>query len=744
MLVRSVARPIRATHGVGLWVASVLALIFVGCSSGGAMPEPTPIKCSATRPCPSGFVCVTARGLCALPGDGADMAGTDADMAVPAGDMAPPDLLPPSSDMAMSPVDMAMSLIDMAVPLIDMAMSPVDMAMTPADMVMSPADMAMVPVDMARPPIDMAMPPIDMAIPPADMTMPRVDMAMPPSDMAMPPPPGSEACPAANWCWENPLPQPRDLSAVWGASASEIWAVGARGVALRWNGSTWNQVTTGTTQRLRGAWGRSASQVWLVGDAGTILYWNGFSFTAQASGTTESLAGVWGDGTVVWAVGDRGTVLKWSGGSWSKVTVGTTGGLYSVWGSAANDVWAVGEGGMVCRYGGISWTCGREFPMTSTALAVTGTSRTNVWAFGTMSEAWQWNGSTWSARAKPPTPSTVLGATALGSSILAVGLDGAGMLYDGTSWRTLTLGSPALSFAAAWASSASNAYIVGSGGTILRFDGTTARSHSSGFSGTVSAMWGSSDRDVWVFTLDGLGHHYDGTRWTDEMMPSEAYSATGYGASNLWVGASAGRLMNYNGTRWTITSTRDTAAPIRGIYIASSDRVALISSSAVQFWDGARFTVTLMPTWLPRAVWGTGPNDIWVAGSGCAYARWNGATWTPGTVPGCSGSGIAAIHGTGATNLYMVSDNPGDSVFRWDGTRFTTVATGSSAGKTAVFATTTRTFITTTSGEVLIGSGGTWTSSLNLGSPLGHIAGFAADKAWVGGGSSSYVLSYKP
>jgi hypothetical protein len=733
MLVRSVARPIRAAHGARLFILSALVLISLSCSSGGALPPPTPVSCSATRPCPSGLVCVIARGLCALPADVPDLGAEDPDMAMTVGDMAsPPDLSGAPADLAMPP-DMAMSPVDMAMPPGDMAMSPVDMAMSPVDMAMPVVDMAMSPVDMRIP--DMAMPPVDMRMPPADMVMP---------DMAVPPPPGSEACPAANWCWENPLPQPRDLFAVWGASASDVWAAGARGVALRWNGSEWKQVGTGTTQRLRGVWGRSASQVWLVGDAGTILYWNGLGFAVQASGTTESLAGVWGDGTVVWAVGERGTLLKWSAGSWSKVAIGTTSGLYAIWGSAANDVWAVGEAGVACRFGGISWTCGREFPATSTALAITGTGRSNVWAFGTMSEAWQWNGSTWSARMKPAAPSTVLGATALGTSILAVGLDGAGMLYDGTSWRPLSLGSATSSFAAAWASGASNAYVVGSGGSILRFDGTAARPHSSGFTGTVSAMWGASERDVWVFTLDGLGHHYDGTRWTAVALPAEGYSATGYGSSNLWVGASAGRLMNYDGTRWTITSTRDAAAPIRGIYIASSDRVALLSSSAVQFWDGVRFTISLMPTWLPRAVWGTGPNDIWVAGTpGCPYARWNGATWTAGTVPGCTG-GIAAIHGTGATNMYMVSDGPGDSVFRWDGSKFTTVTTGSPAGKTAVFAIGTRTFITTAGGEVLLGSGGSFTTSLSLGSPLGHIAGFAADKVWVGGSSSSYVLSYKP
>jgi hypothetical protein len=294
-----------------------------------------------------------------------------------------------------------------------------------------------------------------------------------------------------------------------------------------------------------------------------------------------------------------------------------------------------------------------------------------------------------------------------------------------------------------WAGSATDAFVVGSGGAIVRFDGSTALPHSSSFDGPIGAMWGTSDRDVWVFTLDGLGHHYDGTRWTDTRLPGDGYSATGYSSSNLWVGSDAGRLMNYDGTRWTIVNTRDSASPIRGIYIASSGRVALVSSSAVQFWDGARFTVSLTPTWLPRAVWGTGPNDIWVAGTpGCPYARWDGSTWSSGSVPGCT-AGIAAIHGTSASNMYMVSDNPGDSVYRWDGSKFTTVTTGSSAGKTAVFTTSTRTFITTANGEVLVGVGTTWNTTLSLGTSLHAIAGFTADKVWVGG-APNYVLSYKP
>ena len=701
-------------RGAGLWVVSALASVLIGCSSGGALPEPTPVPCSATRPCPSGFVCVLERKLCALAPSG-DLAGPPGDLSMGPADMTmePGDMTMMPADMTMMPADLAMMPVDMAMPM-DLAMPPVDLAMTPVDMAMMPLDMAMMPADLAMMPADMRVPPdlavpLDLAVPadmrlPPDLYTPPVDMRVTP-DMATPPPP-SEAC-SGNWCWENPLPQPYDLLGVWGMSATNVWAVGVRGVVLRFNGLSWVQAASGTTQRLRGIWGRSGSQVWMVGDNGTILYWDGFGFTAQASGTTESLTAIWGDSMTVWAVGEKGTLLKRSGTTWTKVAIGTTNSLYSIWGSASNDIWAVGEGGMVCRYGGVSWTCGREFPATSTAYTVIGTSKTNVWALGTMNDAWQWNGAGWSARTKPATPSWVMGAAVVGTAVLAVGTEASGMIYEGTAWRGLSLGTPPQAMYAAWAASTTSVFIVGSNGSILRYDGTSARPHNSGFtSSNVSAMWGSSDRDVWVFTLDGLGHHYDGTRWT-------------------------------------ISNTRDSDSPIRGIYIASSDRVALVSSSAVQFWDGARFTLTLTPTWLPRAVWGTGPNDIWVAGtSGCPYARWNGATWTPGNVPGCT-VGIAAIHGTSASNMYMVSDQMGDSVYRWDGSKFTTITTGSTAAKTSVFTTSTRTFITTAKGEVLVGSGGSWSTSLSIGTSLGYITGWSADKVWVGG-ESSYVLSYKP
>ena len=83
-----------------------------------------------------------------------------------------------------------------------------------------------------------------------------------------------------------------------------------------------------------------------------ILRWNGTVWSIVSSGTVFSLYAVWGSGPGdAWAVGDNGTILRWNGTAWSSVSSGTTNFLYSVWGSGPGDVWAFGSGGTILRYG---------------------------------------------------------------------------------------------------------------------------------------------------------------------------------------------------------------------------------------------------------------------------------------------------------------------------------------------------------------------------------------------------------
>ncbi len=122
------------------------------------------------------------------------------------------------------------------------------------------------------------------------------------------------------------------LVGLWAADGQTAIAVGARdfnsGVALRFNG-TWSEQSTGTSSILSAVWGAVGFDLYAVGDLGTILRFNGTGWLPMVSGTTEFLWAVSGapDGTGAgFAVGLNGTVVHASSPSGAAVAYNTVAG----------------------------------------------------------------------------------------------------------------------------------------------------------------------------------------------------------------------------------------------------------------------------------------------------------------------------------------------------------------------------------------------------------------------------------
>lgn len=101
------------------------------------------------------------------------------------------------------------------------------------------------------------------------------------------------------------------LYGVWGTSPSNVFAVGAQGSLLRWNGTAWQQqsaIPFGGT--LRGIFGRSANDIYAAGDSGAILHFDGTAWTREDSGTNVTLHSVFVSGKSVYATGDNGSILR--------------------------------------------------------------------------------------------------------------------------------------------------------------------------------------------------------------------------------------------------------------------------------------------------------------------------------------------------------------------------------------------------------------------------------------------------
>lgn len=102
-----------------------------------------------------------------------------------------------------------------------------------------------------------------------------------------------------------------------------------------------------TAEHLHGVWGTSDKELWAVGAAGTALAWDGDGWKAEITTEAGTLHAVWGWATdYVLASGDSGVVER-QPGRWKPVSAGSLGALLDITGSGSDNQIAVGTSGVV-------------------------------------------------------------------------------------------------------------------------------------------------------------------------------------------------------------------------------------------------------------------------------------------------------------------------------------------------------------------------------------------------------------
>jgi cysteine-rich repeat protein len=160
------------------------------------------------------------------------------------------------------------------------------------------------------------------------------------------------------------------LEAVWGADASHVVAVGTE--LATWDGASWTPQTG--FPELQAITGTSATDMFAVGAAGTIVHFDGVSWSAQTSNTTAFLRAVWAAAPDdVYAVGDAGTVVHYDGSTWSVEDPGTKLDLRAVAGSSGGDVFVLGaQAGLLHRDGTTGYWSPVNEPIAGSMMAAAG------------------------------------------------------------------------------------------------------------------------------------------------------------------------------------------------------------------------------------------------------------------------------------------------------------------------------------------------------------------------------------
>jgi hypothetical protein len=399
----------------------------------------------------------------------------------------------------------------------------------------------------------------------------------------------------------------RDLYSVWGANPDDVW-IGGAGVLWHKVGGDWSMVHVGS-RSFSAISATSASNVWFACGDGVVMQWNGTTLSAKhANAVFGATAIAVISDTDVWASYYQG-VEHWDGQAWTKVSL--TWSLASMSGPVGGEIWAAGERGSIMRWNGRTWAPGPA--------AAAGQNAANQLRFGVYA--------LWASRADD------------------VWLTSVGYLYhwDGSAITRVTARAGTRDINAFWGTAPNNVWAFGKGGEVGHWDGVSWTL--AGNTGTQEflAAWGSSASDIWTVGLYGA-YHYDGVAWSLENAGAEntaLQSVYPAGPTLAWAGGFNDLLLRWDGQRWT----RETSIP------------------SSNFTGGFQF------------IWGSGPSDVWAFGER-AY-HYDGQSWTPDP----NGRIARRGWGSGPRDFWGAS---GNTVFHYDGSGWTNFPVDTSLSPLAI------------------------------------------------------------
>lgn len=467
---------------------------------------------------------------------------------------------------------------------------------------------------------------------------------------------GFGACIAPGWCWEHPLPGDLDLNSVVAFGADDVWAAGEKGIALHWDGTTWQQVPQPEldfdVQRLAG----TDSTNLLATGSGGVRRWDGSAWTSVAGSTSGIGIGVWSPSfTETWAlvadyIGDDVTVRHQSGGSVEEYP--GVAGCTAVFGTAVDSVWAGCPGGHR-RWNGSSWldTVG-GMRATDYDEAPTG----ELFAIGSPIGVQRYTGAEWvDASIEAPYASRL--SVVSPEEIWFAGLDDVFQVTPETEISYVPPDRPRDVAAIA----SNDVWIVGSSYLLQHWNGTAwTGTREIEFTDSLLAISDGTQGGTWAVGENGLVTYFDGMKWVRVPTPTSVSlrSVWASSATHAWVVGDNGTVLDCVPNSCT-TITTSFGQDLMGVWGAAEDAVwAVGDSGRVVFFDGATWAVVESPTSENLAtLHGTGASDVWIGGRTAFH--WDGMNWEAIDTAGFGNERFTSIYAVAPNDVWFATGSNG-------------------------------------------------------------------------------------
>ena len=99
------------------------------------------------------------------------------------------------------------------------------------------------------------------------------------------------------------------LYSLWGSGPTDVFAVGANGTIVHYNGVTWSPMISGTTSQLVAVGGTGPNDVFAGGTGGLLLHYDGTDWTPLRPPTSADLTHIQGRPEGVYVLDVTGKVM---------------------------------------------------------------------------------------------------------------------------------------------------------------------------------------------------------------------------------------------------------------------------------------------------------------------------------------------------------------------------------------------------------------------------------------------------
>jgi hypothetical protein len=258
--------------------------------------------------------------------------------------------------------------------------------------------------------------------------------------------------------------------------------------------------------------------------------------------------------------------------------------------------------------------------------------------------------------------------------VWAVGWAGTILKWDGSSWQSQSSGADSTTWLnGIWGVDANNVWVVSDNReTILKWDGSSWQHQSSGTVNGLSGVWGVDANNVWTVGGAGTILKWNGSSWQSQTSgtPIRLEGVWGTDANNVWAVGRSGTIRKWNGSSWQ-SQFSGTGNDLYGVWGADANNVWVVGSDGtILNWDGSSWRRTTSFTDVRLySVWGVDADNVWAVGSGGTILKWNGFNWqkqSSGTTDYLNG-----VWGTDANNVWIVASDGtmggGGSILYWNG-----------------------------------------------------------------------------